>query len=127
MSDPPLEGSSQPLSVAVIGAGWYGLAAAKTYLQFDPSVSLTVIDADSSFGGVWGSSRIYPGLVADSPAGLFESSDMRMSQELGVEERADVTGQTVQQYLELCAQKNGVLQRCMFNTQAVKVKRDGAG
>ncbi|MCJ1386955.1 hypothetical protein MMC17_010084 [Xylographa soralifera] len=127
MSDSTSSGSSPPLSVIVIGAGWYGLAAAKTYLQFDPSVSLTVVDADSSVGGVWGSSRIYPGLIADSPAGLFEFSDMRMSQELGVDEWADITGQTVQQYLELYARKFGVLKRCMFNTQAVKVERDGAG
>ena len=126
MSSSSSEAPSSSLSVVVLGAGWYGIAAAKTYLQFDPSISLTVVDADSSVGGVWGSSRIYPGLVADSPAGLFEFSDMRMSQELGIEEWADITGETVQQYLEHYAQKFGVLQRCKFDTQAVKVERDGA-
>ena len=70
----------------VIGTGWYGLAAAKTYLQYDPSISLTVLDANSNVGGVWGTSQIYPGLVADSPAGLFEFSDLSMSKELGVDE-----------------------------------------
>ena len=70
-SSRPSSFSSTATSVVVIGAGWYGIAAAKTYLEFDPTISLTVLDADSSIGGVWGSSSIYPGLVADSPAGLF--------------------------------------------------------
>ena len=127
MSDPPSGSLSPPVSVVIIGAGWYGLAAAKTYLQLDPSISLTVIEADSSVGGVWGASRIYPGLIADSPAGLFEFSDMRISQELGIEDWADVTGETVSKYLELYAERFGVLERCRFNTKALKVERDGAG
>ena len=112
-------------SVVIIGAGWYGIAAAKTYLQFDPSISLTVLDADSSIGGVWGSSRIYPGLIADSPAGLFEFSDMSMSQEMGVEEWSDLSGDTVQQYLEHYARKFGVLQRCRFVAKVTRIGRDG--
>lgn len=130
-SNSPSQGaSSSPSSlnspsVIILGAGWYGLAAAKTYLQFDPTISLTVVDSASSVGGVWGSSRIYPGLVADSPAGLFEFSDMKMSEELGVEEWADIPGQTVREYLEHYARKFGVLERCKFNTQASKVERDG--
>jgi hypothetical protein len=35
---------SSKIHVIVIGACWYGSAAANTYLQIDPSVSLVVID-----------------------------------------------------------------------------------
>ena len=39
--------------VIVIGGEWTGLAAAKTYLQVFPSFYLTIIDANTSVGGVW--------------------------------------------------------------------------
>ena len=50
-----------------------------------------------------------------------------MSQELGVDEWADINATIVQQYLERYAQKFGVLQRCRFDTVALKVERDGRG
>ena len=122
---PPVLSSSSP-SVIIVGAGWYGIAAAKTYLQFDPSVNLIILDADPSIGGVWGSSRVYPTLVSDSPSGLFEFFDMSLSEDLGIDMWADVDGKTVNKYLERYAQKFGVLQRCRFNTEVLYVERDGA-
>ena len=119
--------SSNSPSVIVIGAGWYGLAAAKTYLQFDPTISLAILDANSNVGGVWGTSQIYPGLVADSSAGLFEFSDLSISNELGVDEWADINASTVQTYLERYAQKFGTLQKCRFNTAVSKVERQAGG
>ncbi len=59
---------SQKSHVIIIGAGWYGIAAARTYIQIDSSVSLTVIDDGPSIGGVWGKSRIYPHLYANQPS-----------------------------------------------------------
>ncbi|KAF2795856.1 FAD/NAD(P)-binding domain-containing protein [Melanomma pulvis-pyrius CBS 109.77] len=64
--------------VIIIGAGWAGLSAARTYIIVNPEVDLTILDDDSSVGGVWSASRLYPGLIADSPRGLFEYSDMSM-------------------------------------------------
>ena len=55
--------------VVIIGAGWYGIAAAKTYLEVNSNVSLTIIDPDSSIGGTWSASRIYTSLCADTPSG----------------------------------------------------------
>jgi dimethylaniline monooxygenase (N-oxide forming) len=37
--------------VIIIGAGWHGLQAAKTYLAIKPSDDLTIIDSDSGVGG----------------------------------------------------------------------------
>ena len=62
--------------------------------------------------------------MADSPARLFEYSDMSMSEELGIDEWADIDAATVAQYLERYADKFGVLQRCRFNTTATKVERE---
>lgn len=38
--------------VIVIGAGFTGLSAAKTYISIDPAVDLLVIDGDDGIGGV---------------------------------------------------------------------------
>ena len=62
--------------------------------------------------------------MADSPAGLFEYSDMSMSEELGIDEWVDIDAATVAQYLERYAEKFGVLQRCRFNTMVTKVERE---
>jgi dimethylaniline monooxygenase (N-oxide forming) len=71
-----------PTSVIIIGAGWTGLAAAKAYLQLHPFISLTILDSDTTVGGVWSTSQIYPGLIADSPAAVFDYSDFPMEIEL---------------------------------------------
>jgi hypothetical protein len=71
-----------PIRIIVIGAGWAGLVAAKTYLQVAKSlnrrVELIVLDEGRSPGGVWSEERIYPGLVAETPNGFFEYSDFSM-------------------------------------------------
>jgi ribulose 1,5-bisphosphate synthetase/thiazole synthase len=41
-----------PTSVIIIGAGWTSLAAAKTYLKLYPSISLTILDSDTTVGGI---------------------------------------------------------------------------
>ena len=85
--------------VVVIGAGWYGLAAAKTYLEINSSVDLTVVDSDSSLGGTWSASRAYPGLVADTPVGDFDYSDLPMEVELGLKRWDDIPAIKAYEYL----------------------------
>lgn len=117
---------ASPSRVIVIGAGWTGLAAAKTYLQIYPHVSLTIIDEDSSVGGVWSESRVYPGLVADSCAAIFDYSDFPMDVALGLDKWADLPAEKVHEYLELYTDKFGLRQRCKLNTRVVNVERDEA-
>ena len=117
--------SDQPTRVIVIGAGWAGLAAAKTYLEVRPDVSLTIIDEDSSVGGVWSASRVYPGLIADSCAAIFDYSDFPMDVELGLEDKwADLPSATVHDYLEHYTDKFDLRRRCRLNTRVVKVLRE---
>lgn len=113
-----------PSRVIIIGAGWTGLAAAKTYLQINPNVSLTIIDEDSSVGGVWSESRVYPGLVADSCAAIFDYSDLPMDVELGIDKWADLPAEKVHEYLERYVDKFDLRRRCKLNTKVVNVERD---
>ncbi|PVF91749.1 FAD/NAD(P)-binding domain-containing protein [Serendipita vermifera] len=49
--------------VIIIGAGWSGLATAKTYLQIDPSIDLVILESEDTLGGTWCASRIFPELL----------------------------------------------------------------
>jgi hypothetical protein len=92
-------GHSKHHKVIIIGAGFSGLAAAKTYLAIDPSVDLLIIDGDSAIGGVWSASRIYPGLEYEAPAPMMNYSDFDIRKELGVKDWGDVTGDQVNEYI----------------------------
>jgi dimethylaniline monooxygenase (N-oxide forming) len=127
MSSSELTIPSVPRRVIIIGAGWYGIAAAKMYLEVNPEVSLTIIDADSSIGGTWSASRIYPGLCADTPSGAFEFADLSIEEALGIPQWSDLTGDVVHEYLEKYARKHGILERCKLETKIVRVTRSGSG
>jgi dimethylaniline monooxygenase (N-oxide forming) len=89
--------------VLVVGAGFNGIAAAKIYLEIDPLVDILLIDGESSIGGVWSASRIYPGLQYEMPAPMLDFPDMSMCKELGIEEWSDVDGDQVNDYLVCCS------------------------
>lgn len=138
--------------VIVIGAGWAGLSAAKTYIRINPEVDLTILDDDTSLGGVWSSSRLYPGLLADSPRGLFQYSDLSMLDEdvvadsrkrkrswdelavraMGEKEARSsdrrekygvIRGQEVHNYLYKYAEKGDLVRRIRFQSRVVKAER----
>ncbi|KAJ5570848.1 hypothetical protein N7535_004508 [Penicillium sp. DV-2018c] len=107
--------------VVIVGAGLYGLIAAKTYLQVaDPhypdnhqkcdtteeipesfqrprdsesaqdGTDLLLLESGSSLGGTWAEERLYPNLLSQNSEGLYEFSDMSLSEAmegLGVEEK----------------------------------------
>lgn len=110
--------------VIVIGAGWSGLAAAKTYIQINPAIDLTILDDDSTVGGVWSSARLYPGLVANSPNGLYEYSDLSMVNEAQPALKP-IPGRQVQAYLHQYAEENGLLSKIKFGSKVVKAERRG--
>ena len=113
--------------VIVIGAGWSGLAAAKTYLQINPAIDLTILDDDSTVGGVWSTARLYPGPIANSPNGLYEFSDLSMVSE-SQPALKPIPGKQVQAYLHQCAEENGLLPRIRFGSKVVEARRrDGGG
>ncbi|RDW67767.1 hypothetical protein BP6252_09163 [Coleophoma cylindrospora] len=103
---------------------WAGLVAAKTYLEVDPSINLTIIDADSTIGGVWGRDRIYPGLVCDSPVGFFEYSDLAMGPEIGLKDCDDLPAAKVYDYMHKYCKKFSLLERTRLNTTVTNITRD---
>ncbi|KAH9216252.1 hypothetical protein DL95DRAFT_424642 [Leptodontidium sp. 2 PMI_412] len=115
--------ATDPTRVVIIGTGWTGLAAAKTYLQIRPDISLTVIDEDSSVGGVWSASRVYPGLIADSCAAIFDYSDFEMNVELGLDKWGDLSAAKVHEYLEIYVDKFDLRSRCKLNTKCTRIGR----
>ncbi|ESZ91541.1 hypothetical protein SBOR_8075 [Sclerotinia borealis F-4128] len=106
-------------SVIIIGAGWQGIAAARTYLQLKPNVKLTVIDSDSSIGGVWSIDRCYPGLIADSPVGCYEFSDMCMDEDPELEMWKVISSHKVGQYLRNFSKRFLIDEHIRLNTKVL--------
>ncbi|KAF7867141.1 uncharacterized protein EAF02_009927 [Botrytis sinoallii] len=104
-------------NVIIIGAGWQGIAAARTYLQLKPNIKLTVIDSDSSIGGVWSIERSYPGLIADSPVGCYEFSDMCMDEDPELEMWKIIPGHKVGEYLRKFSKRFGIDEHLRLNTK----------
>jgi dimethylaniline monooxygenase (N-oxide forming) len=116
-----------PRCVIIVGAGWYGLAAAKAYLQLRPDVDLTLIDADSSIGGVWSVARTHPYLIVDSPTALMEFSDLAMRdiESLHLNDWDMLPSDKVQEYMQAYARKHGINDRVRLNTTVKHITRLG--
>lgn len=116
----------QKVDVAIIGAGWYGLVAARTYLRLCPNAKLLVIDSDSTVGGVWSEDRLYPNLVAQVNLGLFNYTDTPMPA-TGMTKDRQVTGRMIHNYLQRYAEDHGLLRYIRFNTFVNRVEKISGG
>lgn len=47
------DGKDVTFDLAVIGAGIYGIQAARTYLEIHPNDDVVIFEADDDIGGVW--------------------------------------------------------------------------
>ncbi|KNG90321.1 hypothetical protein ANOM_001445 [Aspergillus nomiae NRRL 13137] len=111
--------------VIVIGAGWCGLVAAKTYLQVCPDARLLLVDGDSSIGGTWSKERLYPHLVAEAHHGLFEFSDLPMRRDTVLPD-GRIPSAAVHDYLTEYATKFDLIDRIRLNTWIENVRREPA-
>ena len=59
--------------IAIVGAGFAGLASAKVLTEFGHDVH--VFEKDSEVGGVWTTSRRYPGLGTQNVRSTYALSD----------------------------------------------------
>lgn len=107
--------------------GWAGIASAVTYLKLNPSIDLTIIDDNTSFGGTWSGERIHPNLVSDSPNGNLEFSDQSLVDQEHPAWVQPIPGQRVHDYLEAYATKYDLHRRTRFETRATHVRRNGEG
>ncbi|EIN05808.1 FAD/NAD(P)-binding domain-containing protein [Punctularia strigosozonata HHB-11173 SS5] len=118
----------ETFDVVVVGAGWYGLAAAKTYLQLHPECDLIVLDSSSSVGGVWAAERLYPGLKSNNLLGTYEFSGFPMDPDtFGVRPGEHIPGRVMHLYLTRFAQRFGVYERIRFGTKVSSAVREENG
>ncbi|KAF1998428.1 FAD/NAD(P)-binding domain-containing protein [Amniculicola lignicola CBS 123094] len=66
------------IDLLIIGAGIYGIQAARTYLELHPNHHVVVLESDSAPGGVWGKNRMYDAFWTQSPLDIWEFSDQPM-------------------------------------------------
>lgn len=119
--------SNPHYQVVVIGAGFAGLPAAKTYLQLEPSVSLLIVDANRSVGGVWAREKLYPGLRSNNQVGTYEYPDFPMHEGFGVKKGEHIPGEVIHEYFRQYADKFGLSRRILLETRVRTVEKTGEG
>ena len=114
---------SKTHDLIVIGAGWFGLAAAKVYLELHPSHDILLVESSGSCGGTWSEDRIYPSLKSNNLHGTYEFPDFPMDPEIyNVNPGQHVPGEVLHRYLTDFAKKFGVFSRTSFNTKVELVR-----
>lgn len=96
-------------TIGIIGAGFSGLGAAKTCLEYGYTVKL--FEKEPELGGVWSSSRRYPGVTPQNTKDTYNFSDFPMPGHYDEWPR----GEDVQAYLEDYAKKFGVFPLIRFS------------
>ncbi|KAE8371650.1 hypothetical protein BDV26DRAFT_298610 [Aspergillus bertholletiae] len=112
----------------VVGAGWFGLAAAKHYIQLHPSERVIVIESASSCGGTWAEHRLYPGLKSNNMVGSYEYPDFPMSEDIyGVKPNDHIPAHILHRYLTNYAKHFRVFERVIFNTSVDTIEKSPSG
>ncbi|KAK2736195.1 hypothetical protein FQN57_000869 [Myotisia sp. PD_48] len=109
--------------VTIVGAGWHGLAAAKTYTDVNNSLKIIVLDEASSVGGVWAKQRLYSGLKTNNLFGTYEYSDFPMSEErFGAKFGKHIPGEIVHKYLQEYTKEFGLADKIRLNSKVVSAE-----
>ncbi|KAJ5087382.1 hypothetical protein N7456_010998 [Penicillium angulare] len=139
--------------VVIVGAGLYGLIAAKTYLQVvgtheegqltesaipscfsktnytanSPGCHLLVLDAGSDIGGTWAEDRLYPNLLSQNSYGLYEFSDMSLADTVPDEDNDGdsqfIPGWKINRYLHAWVTKWGLSKHIKLNSKVMRISR----
>ncbi|KAH8669039.1 hypothetical protein BX600DRAFT_480877 [Xylariales sp. PMI_506] len=102
----------ETVDLLIVGAGWHGLAMAKTYLEAtethssttrdfcSPTKDVLIVDYAESIGGTWAHERLYPGLKTNNIVGSYEFSDFPMDlKRYALKPKQHIPGATVHRYL----------------------------
>ncbi|KAH9894723.1 hypothetical protein F4778DRAFT_794725 [Xylariomycetidae sp. FL2044] len=107
----------------VVGAGLYGLAAAKQFRVTQPAKSLVVFDGQSSLGGTWADERLYPGLKSNNLLGTYEYPDFPMSSDsFHVKSGEHITGEAINAYLKAYAAHFGIADSIRLDTRVLSAE-----
>ncbi|KAI6755524.1 hypothetical protein HG531_004630 [Fusarium graminearum] len=117
---------TESYDVVVVGAGWFGLAAAKAIHQILPSASLAILESAESCGGTWSKNRLYPGLKSNNMKGTYEYPDFPMAFETyGVGPNSHIPGAVLHRYLTDFAKHFDIYDKVQFHTAVDLVERNG--
>ncbi|KAM0322169.1 hypothetical protein ACHAQA_009658 [Verticillium albo-atrum] len=118
----------ETLDLVVVGAGWFGLAVAKTHHQLHPDSSLAVLELSSTIGGVWAEHRLYPGLKSNNMLGTYEYPDFPMDTEtFGVKPGQFIPGPVVHRYLTKYAERFDILGRVRCEHKVISAEKQPGG
>ncbi|KAH6979086.1 hypothetical protein EDB82DRAFT_448692 [Fusarium venenatum] len=117
---------TESYDIVVVGAGWFGLAAAKAIHQILPSASLAILESAESCGGTWSKNRLYPGLKSNNMKGTYEYPDFPMNVETyGVGPNTHIPGAILHRYLTDFARHFDIYDKVQFHTAVDLVERNG--
>ncbi|KAK9417320.1 putative FAD/NAD(P)-binding domain-containing protein [Seiridium unicorne] len=118
----------QSYDLIVIGAGWFGLAAAKACIELRPDNNIAVLESAGSCGGTWAEHRLYPGLKSNNMLGTYEYPDFPMTEKVyGVKPNNHIPGTVLNRYLTDYARHFGFLNRVKFHHQVDGVESTKSG
>ncbi len=92
----------------------------------DPSVDLTVLEAEETLGGTWCAARIFPGLLANHAIGAYEYADKPIPNE-GMAQYGYIPADNIHAYLTEYAREWGVYDKIRFRTSVESVSRHEDG
>jgi len=102
-------------TVGVIGAGLSGLVTAKTCLEY--GFAIKVFEKEPESGGVWASSRRYPGVTPQNTKDTYYFSDFPMPAHYP----EWPSGEQIQDYLSAYARKFEVLPFIRFSHEVTRI------
>lgn len=120
---------AQVYDLVVVGAGWYGLAAAKAATQMLPLRNMAVFETAESCGGTWSKNRLYPGLKSNNMLGTYEYPDFPMTEaRYGLKPNSHIPGTVLHRYLTDFAKEFKIYDKIQFQTKVdvVEPLQDGA-
>ena len=104
------------MKIAVVGAGFAGLASAKVLREFGHEV--TVFDKTPDVGGVWSATRRYSGLRTQNNKGSYSFSDLPMPKDFP----EWPSGEQVQGYLEQYVARHDLGVSLRLSTEVVRAE-----
>lgn len=103
------------MKIAIIGAGFAGLSSAKVLGSLGHDV--TVFEKAPDVGGVWSSTRRYPGLTTQNNKGTYHLSELKMPRRFP----QWLASEQVQEYLEAYVDKFGLAGCLRLGTEVTNV------
>jgi len=94
----------------------------------DPTILLTVLEAEDTVGGTWSRRRIYPTLQAQQTYGVYEYGDFPVDT-TGVDnpDMSFITAEKLHENIAAYAERFGITDKIRFGASVSRLERAGAG